>query len=262
VKPVEPVRLVAEMARVMGITPLVPAREAPAPSMAATLAARHGTPTQPMGLEVTDLDWPHGLHLWGNANAWHRGLRRFAEDQREGVTRLQQLMQRREWLELRALVHRWRGAAGSLALPVLMDAASAFEEALSDGDEEAFAACADAVCAALGQALRAIDRLADDSRPADTAPGPLTSDPRVGPAADRLAHALRGSELDDEALAVLCDAWGLQRCEPLIQAVSDFDFDRALRALQTLRAPFTSSAAPSGVRPARPTATIQPPAQP
>ncbi|MBB3195959.1 MHYT domain-containing protein [Roseateles terrae] len=255
VKPVEPVRLVAEMARVMGITPLLPASGAPAPSMAATLAARHGTPTQPMGLEVTDLDWPHGLHLWGNATAWHRGLRRFARDQREGVTQLQQLLQRRDWPALRALVHRWRGAAGSLALPVLLDAASAFEEALSEDDQDAFAACADTVCAALSQALNAIARLADDSRPMDTAPGPLMADPRVGPAADRLAHALRGSELDDEALGVLCEAWGLRHCEPLIHAISDFDFDSALRALQRLRMQFTSPATTSGASPGRPTAS-------
>ncbi len=235
VKPVEPARLIAEMARVMGIAPGQPLRDEPAPSMAATLAARHGAPTQPMGLEVTDLDWPHGLHLWGNATAWHRGLRRFAEDQRDGVSRLHQLMRQRDWGALREMVHRWRGAAGSLALPVLMDAAAAFEELLADDDQDEFAAGADALCTALDQALRAIERLEDDSQPQSQGPTSPMSDPMVSQAADRLALALRGSQLDDEALQLLCDAWGLQRCEALIRSIGDFDFDQALRVLQGLR---------------------------
>ncbi|ALV08948.1 MHYT domain-containing protein [Roseateles depolymerans] len=246
VKPVEPARLIAEMARVMGITPGQPLRDEPAPSMASTLAARHGAPTQPMGLEVTDLDWPHGLHLWGNATAWHRGLRRFAQDQRDGVSRLHQLMRQRDWTALRELVHRWRGAAGSLALPVLLDAATAFEEALADDDQEEFAAGADAVCTALDQALRAIDRLEDDSQPQAHAPSMSTADPKVALAADSLALALRGSQLDDEALQVLCDAWGLQRCEALIRAIGDFDFDQALRALQGLRQQLVPAGSSSG----------------
>jgi len=236
VKPVEQARLLAELARVLGIAPAATtALPAPAPSMASTWADLHGDPTQPMGLEVTDLDWAHGLHLWGNATAWHRGLRRFAEDQRDGVTRLQLLLQRREWLDLRALVHRWRGAAGSLALPVLLDATVAMEEALRQGRQDDLAAHADTVCVALGQVLEAIDRLADAAQPPSVAAAPQASNSLITGAADRLAQALRGSELDDPALQLLSDAWGAHRCEPLTRAIGDFDFDTALTALQALR---------------------------
>ncbi|SEL33182.1 PAS domain S-box-containing protein [Roseateles sp. YR242] len=241
VKPVEPQRLFAELARVLGIAPTTPAAPAPPPSMASTWADLHGEPTLPMGLEVTDLDWAHGLHLWGNATAWHRGLRRFAEDQREGVTRLQQLLRQREWLDLRALVHRWRGAAGSLALPVLLDATVAMEEALKQGHQEQLAAHADDVSVALQQAVEAIHRLADSTPTVQAGSATVTSDRRVTDAADRLARALRGSQLDDDALQVLCDAWGGPRCEPLSRAVGDFDFDTALRALDALRAQLNAS---------------------
>ena len=52
---------------------------------------------------------------------------------------------------------------------------------------------------------------------------------------DRLAAALKRSELDDESLAGLRAAFGVDRVAPLARALDDFDFDAALQLLQSLR---------------------------
>jgi hypothetical protein len=66
---------------------------------------------------------------------------------------------------------------------------------------------------------------------------------------DRLAAALKRSELDDESLAALRASLGAERVAPLAQALDDFDFDAALALLQSLRTQLSAaSAAASGTR--------------
>ncbi len=66
---------------------------------------------------------------------------------------------------------------------------------------------------------------------------------------DRLAAALKRSELDDESLAALRTAFGAERIAPLAQALDDFDFDAAVLLLQSLRRQLSAaSSAASGAR--------------
>ena len=240
VKPVEPARLFAELARVLGLTPVRGASAGPAPS------TRHAADARLAGGEVEPLDWQQGLRLWGSVTAWQRGLRRFAEEQREGVARLHQLTQARQWIELRGLVHRWRGVAGSLAMPRLLAAAQPVETALRLGREEDLMALVDTLALTLQDTLDAVAEL--DGRPsgfAASAPMPMPADPPAEAAArdlrgkkllvDRLAAALKRSELDDESLAALRLAFGAEALGPLTRALDDFDFDAALLLLQSLR---------------------------
>ncbi|MDH0863598.1 MHYT domain-containing protein [Mitsuaria sp. GD03876] len=243
VKPVEPARLFAEIARVLGLTPGRSAAAAgPVP------ATRHAVETRAIGIAAGALDWQQGLRLWGSVTAWQRGLRRFAEEQRDGVARLHQLTHGRQWIEMRGLVHRWRGVAGSLAMPRLLAAAQPVESALRLGRQEDLMALVDALALALQDTLDAIGEL--DGGPAGfaaSAPAPLaaTSSAELAVAAetlrtkkqliDRLAAALKRSELDDESLAALREAFGAERVGPLARALDDFDFDAALQLLQSLR---------------------------
>ncbi|MFX1681535.1 MHYT domain-containing protein [Mitsuaria sp. CC2] len=256
VKPVEPARLFAEIARVLGLTPgRSPALAGPAPT------TRHSTDARMAGATAGPLDWQQGLRLWGSVTAWQRGLRRFAEEQREGVARLHQLTHSRQWIEMRGLVHRWRGVAGSLAMPDLLAAAQPVETALRLGKEENLMALVDTLALALQHTLDAVAEL--DGTPSDFAasasmPLPEPSATAVAVAQelrakktliDRLAAALKRSELDDESLAALRGALGAARVAPLAQALDDFDFDAALLLLQSLRTQLsTASAAASGER--------------
>jgi len=66
---------------------------------------------------------------------------------------------------------------------------------------------------------------------------------------DRLAAALKRSELDDESLAGLRAAFGVDRVAPLARALDDFDFDAALLLLQSLRTQLSAtSVAASGAQ--------------
>ncbi len=235
VKPVEPARLFAEMGRVLGLS--LPAGAAPPPSrpLPTRDTAMGGLGADDDALDASVLDWHQGLRLWGSAQAWQRGLRRFAAEQQDGVSRLQTLMIQRQWLELRALVHRWRGVSGNLAMPTLLSASAAVEEALRQDRVDALSALIDALGMALSDVLEAI---ADMDAPPPTAPAPL--DLLAPEQRDlvrlirQLAAALRGSELDDDALRQLRQQLGAERCAPLVQAIDDFDFDAALQALQGL----------------------------
>ncbi len=251
VKPVEPARLFAEIGRVLGLTPSGSASSAgPLPS------TRHA---RDAGQETGPLDWQQGLRLWGSVTAWQRGLRRFAQEQRDGVARLHQLTQGRQWIEMRGLVHRWRGVAGSLAMPGLLAAAQPVESALRLGRQDDLMALVDALALALQLVLDAIAEL--DGTPSGFAPSasmPLTGADAAGTTAgaspgqtvrekkllvDRLAAALKRSELDDDTLAALRAAFGPERVAPLAQALDDFDFDAALTLLQSLRTPLSEAAA-------------------
>jgi len=222
-KPIEPPLLRAEVARVMGLTPA----QAPVPGAAPVIAD-------------LVLDHEQGLRLWGQASAWRRALRRFAAEQEQGGPRLMALLRSAQWLEARALVHRWRGVAGSLALPRLQAAAQPIEEHLRQGRYPEAVAEGERLVTALGEALLAIEEL---SAGAASAQAPL-SEP-AGLANDgggvaspelvaRLEQALQRSELDDSALAGLVQQLGAARCAALVEALDGFDFEQALKALADL----------------------------
>ncbi|QPF75952.1 response regulator [Roseateles sp. DAIF2] len=220
-KPVEPARLRAELARVLGLSP------------GAASGAALAMPSAQQ--ELVDIDCEQGLQLWGSAGAWQRALRRFAVEQRDGAARLLALLHAREWLEARALVHRWRGVAGSLALPRLLAATLPLEEALRQGRQEPeLSALGEALAGALREVLAAIAEQAA-AGPA-SAPAPLEAMPPVAPASlDRLERALQHGELDDAAFAELQQHLGQARCAALAEALDQFDFEAALRALQALK---------------------------
>jgi hypothetical protein len=60
--------------------------------------------------------------------------------------------------------------------------------------------------------------------------------PGAAPAAvlARLEAALHHGELDDAALAELQRELGAARCEPLVEALDQFDFDAALKIVRSL----------------------------
>ncbi len=256
VKPLDPARLFAEIARVLGLTPgRSPALAGPVPT------TRHAIDARIAGAMAGPLDWQQGLRLWGSVTAWQRGLRRFAEEQRDGVARLHQLTHGRQWIEMRGLVHRWRGVAGSLAMPELLAAAQPVESALRLGRQEDLMALVDTLAMALQHTLDAIVEL--DGTPsgfAASAPMPMAEPSAAAVAVaqeirekktliDRLAAALKRSELDDESLAALRAAFGAERIAPLARALDDFDFDAAVLLLQSLRRQLSAaSSAASGAR--------------
>ena len=221
-KPIESALLRVEIARVLGL------------AIGNISAARHDGSG---GDAEAPLDCAHGVRLWGHASAWRRALRRFSQEQAQGGARLMALMRSGEWLEARGLVHRWRGVAGSLAMPQLLQAAKPVEDLLRQGLNEEAMVAAEALVGALDGVLEAIVEL---SQASSTAPAPLideaAKDARVPPELlERIERALKRGELDDSALAELVQRLGAERCAVLIDTLDQFDFEAALKALRALR---------------------------
>ncbi|MFG6413676.1 MHYT domain-containing protein [Roseateles sp. DC23W] len=230
-KPVEPMRLRAELARVLGLAP------AHAP------AADDRTPDEGMP-DAAVLDCAQAVKLWGHASAWRRALRRFAAEQADGGQRLLALLRAGQWLEARALAHRWRGVAGSLALPRLLAAARPLEDDLRLGLHERALNGGTALVAALDEVLQAIADIGEASpasspMPLDAVPPPARSAVPGSVPPDllqRLEQSLRHGELDDAAVRELSAHLGAARCAGLVAALDEFDFDAALRELRRLAA--------------------------
>ncbi|MDM4766318.1 MHYT domain-containing protein [Pelomonas sp. SE-A7] len=216
VKPVEPVRLYSEMARVLGLSPA------------------DAEPVVAVSEGQSPLDCEQGVRLWGSAPAWRRALRRFAEEQKDGAPRLLALLKAGEHLEARAMAHRWRGVAGSLALPQLLAASARLEDALRRDQRELLPELGRAVVVALDQVLMAIEELAAGT-PSALAPLTTPGEASAATVLDRLQRALEHGELEDQALVALQGLLGAQRCAPLVEALDQFDFDAALKAVQTLK---------------------------
>ena len=222
-KPIEGALLRAEIARVLGLETSVAA------------PVRHASTSDDA---QAALDYAHGVRLWGNASAWRRALRRFSQEQAQGGPRLMALLRSGEWLEARGLVHRWRGVAGSLAMPHLLQATRPVEDLLRQGQHEEALKAGETLVAALAAVMEAIAEL---SQAANTAPAPLVEEPAKDAAAvppalrERLENALKHGELDDSAMAELVQRLGAARCAALAEALDQFDFDTALKALQALQ---------------------------
>ena len=221
-KPIEAALLRAEIARVLGMAAAI------TPNSARASDDAEGA-----------LDVAHGVRLWGHASAWRRALRRFGEEQAKGGARLMALLRASEWLEARALVHRWRGVAGSLAMPQLLEATKPLEDHLRQGRYDDVVQAGEAVAAALADVLEEITEL---SRAASSSHAPLVDlAPASADAAAlpsllaRLERALDHGELDDGALTQLVQQIGPVRCAALIDALDQFDFEAALKALQALQ---------------------------
>jgi CheY-like chemotaxis protein len=220
VKPVEPERLFQELARVLGLRPA----QTPVPPPAADAVRADA---------LAVIDATQGLRLWSQSSAWRRALRRFAEEQAEGVPRLQSLLQAGEWLEARGLAHRWRGVAGTLALPRLQQRAQLLEDALRLGRLDVLPALGAQLGDALDEVLAAIAELGAETRPAPL--GAPAEGAVLTAALKQLEQALQHGELADAVLQTLQQQLPAERCAPLLRALDQFDFEAALAAVAELR---------------------------
>jgi CheY-like chemotaxis protein len=97
-KPLEMDKLLAEIARVIGLAP----------------AAEHSAALDvPADLAI---DWPRGIQLWGSQQAMAAAIRRFLDEHAGSCAEVARLLQDNRREAAIELVHRLRGAAGNLAL--------------------------------------------------------------------------------------------------------------------------------------------------
>lgn len=235
-KPLEPHKLMLEMARVL--------QAQPAASTASSSPAH-----VPLPMDGSVADWHTGMQLWGGQTPLRAAWARFMAEQHNRVQELHTLVRHNDATTACAIVHRMRGAAGNLALPQLHAVLATLEHAAKNHDMAAF----DNQLPALGSALAQVEALLRATDPASprAAAMPATmpaqtpqtalsaaAQTQLLTALQTLAAALQNGEIDSDALQRLGQWLPVSDIQPLQAALDLFDLDQALHGVQQLMASF------------------------
>lgn len=264
-KPIEPLRLMAEIARVIGVrgdaqvadtyasdgaaataataagtTTATPSANSTATSTAADTAAQ--AQDAPAGQAI---EWERGLRLWTQARYLREAIQRFMQDADARLAGLQAAHAQSDWSALAAAAHRVRGAAANLALPEVQRHAAQLEAQAGAQQASAARVALDALALAVADVHTALaSPQAPDAQLIGTAPAAAALAQRertqVLAAIDAMADALAHGELAEGPLAELDRTLPAVALSGLHEALDRFDFDEALACLRGLRAPLKS----------------------
>ena len=134
------------------------------------------------------IDLPRALHLWKDQAIYHRVLATFATHYADCPKLLASLLAQQDRAGAAALLHKLKGAAGSLVLAQISTIARDMEGALARGD--GLEAEQPRLQAALDEVLAAIDQLAPRLAEAHPAPGASVDLGTMGPLLHSLLSAL------------------------------------------------------------------------
>ncbi|WP_252275285.1 PAS domain S-box protein [Pseudomonas subflava] len=206
-KPLEMNKLLAEIARVIGLTPT------PADQPAATGEAA----------EDLSIDWPRGIQLWGSEQTMAAAIRRFLAEHADSCAEIEALLQEGWRIEAIELVHRLRGAAANLALVRASRLAGQLEHALKG----AIPASVDELLASLVEVLASLPE--ELPPPVATVEEGVTllSPSELAELIEQARGALQHGELPEDALRRLNAALPARQAQALESAINDFDFERA-----------------------------------
>ncbi len=228
-KPVDPVLLSHEMARVLGLA-VADAPVAETPATAGTAV----------------LDVAQGLRRWGDQDAYHHALQTFATAQGGSVGALAQLLQAQDLPGAQALAHKVKGVAANIGLTPLAAALGALEQACAALDRAAAERGLADLPAQMDGALGAIaTALAGTTAAAATASPPAAAldTAQLQGWGTTLMRALQRGSMDTAALEQLGAALaGDAGYAAVLQALDDFDFTLAQTRLAALLAAHGASA--------------------
>lgn len=228
-KPLEPTRLLSEIARVLANEP------DSADNLRLPTQRPHNTPP---------IDWPRGLQLWGTPERLHHAVQRFVDEHQATPAQLQSDLARADWAALLQHAHRLHGAAGNLTLRQVQALAERSENAARAQD----AAAASAAIAALPAALDAVRHSLAAATATGTAGAGATAttaaaapptlsaaqQQAVRAALGQLSSALAQGELPDAPLDTLGQTLPAPALQALHHAIDRFDFSDAQRCLDSL----------------------------
>ena len=240
-KPVEPPRLLQEMARVLSLAEGPPGGSALPAALALAPVLPPPLPLSlpslgPLSLAIPApaIDWQRGLRLWTQPQALRQAIDRFLPDAWNGVADLQAADRAGDWPRLSAVAHRLRGAAANLALVRLQAAAEGLERAAQSGDAELARDALAAIAPALESVREALPpAVPDNAAPTRTA----AADPaQTAEAIDALEQSLARFEIAQAPLSQLLAALPAADADRLQDILNRFDFVAARACLQDLRA--------------------------
>lgn len=240
-KPLEPARLMQEIARVLGHGEWATPAEGSAQQPGTPPEALYPTPAPEPAKPGTDaVDWSQGMRLWGAMTPLRDALQRFLRDHASAPAAMRHLLETQDLVGLRSLAHRLHGAAGNLAMPGLRSLLGAIEGAIEHRDTsvlEPMVSQLEPELVRVRKALEAEVRSAASPAPADS-PALQALSPRdredALEALRALSTALKRSELDAAPLQTLLQLLPPDATRHLQDALDAFDFDTALVVLQSL----------------------------
>ena len=206
-KPLEMDKLLAEVARLIGLAPEAGTQPADVTEM----------------VEDLMIDWPRGIQLWGSEQVMAAAIRRFLAEHAGSCAEVERLLRNDQLAEAVELVHRMRGAAGNLALLRASRLAGQLEHALKG----AIPASVDELLRAFAAQLAALPGELPEVTSTVEQPAAALTKTELAELVGLSRAALQHGELAEEALQRLLAALPAQQAESLEGALNDFDFERA-----------------------------------
>ena len=184
-------------------------------------------PVEPQAATASPIDMQQALRVWQDAAIYQRVLTTFATHYADAPTVLAGLLDQRDRKGAAALLHKMKGAAGSLVLTEIAAIAGRMEGALAR--DEDLVAESHQLRDALDRTLAAIGQLArPPAEPARPAEAPIDPD-RAGPLLDAMLRALDTDSPDraEELLVELAPLLPTERISELSVCLEAFDFRAA-----------------------------------
>ncbi|MFP6847099.1 MAG: PAS domain S-box protein [Pseudomonas sp.] len=214
-KPLDMAALLAEMARLLGV------------------ATPEPVAVNQEFIDGEHFDWRRGAALWGGPVPMSQAIQRFLDDQSALVEQLGSMLEKNDWDTGCSLAHRFRGAAGNLALTHLAGLGLAIEQGFSQRKSLYLRSLLEELSRALSAVAEALPQVPDVAVSTQTHNVEL-----MRGALQRLQETFSRGGLDDQALNYLNQ--GLHSAaqkvamEQMRLALDDFDFDRAQQSLSEL----------------------------
>lgn len=231
VKPVELPQLLAEIARVTGqsVTPVPEVGRSDVDSW--------------MALNPEIVDQQRALRRWGQMDAYRQALQRFMREQQGWLDQPSHLHPPDDLQHVAAQAHRLKGASSNLGLSLCAAACEQLEQSARTESVSAVSVLWAEMREALALTLASLQPVlaaapADEYTASEACAslGPLP--PQTWTLSQLVIQALqRGEPLEQELSTLMRDLapWvEVTRRQQVLQAVEDFDFDRAVLALRAL----------------------------
>lgn len=194
------------------------------------------------------IDFSRGQRIWRNNAAYDKALGLFCRSHADDGQHLQAAAEGQDWQRVRAIVHKLRGTAGSLALLRVAEQAGTIERIVHDA-EDAWPFLPP-LQETLTQTVEAIEQYlsAGNSQSAPPPPAVVAVDSAVGAVSDledRIERLLKALDSDDltqieQALPGLSGRLPEEQIHRLQAAIDAFDF----RGAETLAKQFAFSTTP------------------
>jgi PAS domain S-box-containing protein len=178
------------------------------------------------------VDWAGGINRWGGEDALVRAIRNFVSESAQ-LLRASLAEPMPDAAQIKQVMHRLKGAAANLSLLRVAAAAKRAESSAAEMN-------ADAYTAALAHLAEEIDAVGQLLKARGTDASPAVARQHLDGAAmaelvSRIETTFRNFEIAEDLLLQLSAASPPAEFEPVQQAVDAFDFEAALRALESLR---------------------------